>query len=270
MSAFWEHLPYLAIFFWLLAAGLGFPVPEDLLLLTGGYLCYEGHARLSLMMIVGFVGVLAGDCFLYTMGHIWGVRIVEHRIVRRMITRKRLLLAEQLFHQHGIKILFFGRFLPGLRPVIYATAGVLRVPPLTFAVVNGLAASISVPIFVLLGNYFGHNIEQIERDVRTATHLILFTVLVIILIIFMISIYRRQRRMLAEVEDLGPPSLTAVIEEKPRDPSPPPSSPETASNHGEANGDEASSEPDPDGSEETSPSGDEPDRLHHPESITRR
>jgi membrane protein DedA with SNARE-associated domain len=201
MSAFWENLPYLAILFWLIVASLGFPLPEDILLLTGGYLCYEGHARLGIMMIVGFVGVLAGDCILYGMGRLWGVHIVEHRFVRGMVSRKRLRLAEKLFAQHGVKILFFGRFLPGLRPVIFAAAGVLRVPPLTFATVNGLAACISVPLFILLGNYFGHNIEQIKRDVRTASHLILFTVLVIILIVFVITLYRRQRRLLASVEE---------------------------------------------------------------------
>ncbi len=200
MPEFWEHLPYLAILLWLIAAGFGFPIPEDALLLTGGYLCHRGLAQLPLMMIVGFAGVLVGDLALYAMGRRWGRQIVRHRIVRRMITPLRLRMAESLFRKHGVKILFFARFLPGLRAVIFATAGVLRVPISTFTVVNGLAACISVPIFVLLGHYFGHSIEQIKRDVRFAGHLVLFTVLMTSLIVLTLYLYRRQRVMIATAE----------------------------------------------------------------------
>ena len=38
------NLPYLGVVLVLLAGGFGMPIPEDLPLLAGGYLCGRGHA----------------------------------------------------------------------------------------------------------------------------------------------------------------------------------------------------------------------------------
>src|ERR1700682_2328937 len=52
---------YLVIFGVLVACGLGVPLPEDISLLTGGFLAYLEVANLFAMMAVGFVGILCGD-----------------------------------------------------------------------------------------------------------------------------------------------------------------------------------------------------------------
>ncbi len=199
MTGLLEHLPYLAILVWLLAASLGLPIPEDIPLLTGGYLCHLGYANIYLMILFGMWGVLVGDCLLFGMGRRWGHQIVEHRILRRMINPSRLVMAERLFAQHGIKTSFIGRFLPGLRPMIFAAAGVMKVRIRTFALVNGLAACLSVPALVLLGKYFGHNFDQIKTDVRIASHGVALGVLVMGLVGLAIYLHRRQKRMMASV-----------------------------------------------------------------------
>ena len=111
----WNNLPYICVLVVLLAASFGLPIPEDIPLLTGGWLCYRGHASLPIMIIVGMVGVLTGDFVLFSLGRRWGHHIVEHRFFRRVVNPSRLLLAETLFERHGIRIIFAGRFLPGVR-----------------------------------------------------------------------------------------------------------------------------------------------------------
>lgn len=194
----YEQWPYLGVLFVLLAASVGLPIPEDIPLLTGGYLCHIGKAHLPIMIAVGMTGVLSGDIFLFLMGRRFGHRIVEHRFVCRLVNAQRLLLAEELFAKHGVKILFIGRFLPGLRPMIFMAAGVLRVPVLTFIAVNGLAASISVPTLVVLGRVFGGSLEQIKSDVRTATHAVGVAVLIAAVVGGGIWLHRRQKRLMAE------------------------------------------------------------------------
>jgi len=192
-----EHWPYLGIFSILIAASLGLPIPEDIPLLTSGYLCHVGLAKLSVMLAVTFVGVLCGDFILFGLGRKLGHHVVEHHVIRRLVRPSRLLMAENLFKQHGVKIIFIGRFLPGLRPMIFMAAGVLKVPPLTFGAVNGLAACISVPILVVLGMVFGANIEQVKTDVRTTAHAVGLVALVAGLITTGIYLHRRQKRMMA-------------------------------------------------------------------------
>ena len=192
----YESWPYLCVIVVLIAASLGVPIPEDIPLLTGGYLCQIGLANLFVMMAVGMFGVLCGDFILYSLGRNWGHHIVEHRFVRRLIRPARLLMAERLFHQHGVKIIFTGRFLPGLRPMIFVAAGVLKVPAWKFASVNGFAACISVPIMILFGKFFGHNINQLKSDVQSVTNLVALGILIAGLIMIGIYLLRRQKRMM--------------------------------------------------------------------------
>lgn len=197
-----EHWPYLGVYFVLLATGFGLPIPEDVPLLTGGYLCHLGRAGIPWMILASMVGVLSGDTVLFLMGRRFGHHIVEHRFIRRLVKPGRLLMAEELFAGHGVKILFAGRFLPGLRPMIFMAAGILRVRFSTFILVNGFAASISVPTLVLLGKFFGSNLDAIKRDVRTASSIIAMTIAVVGLIALGIYLHRRQRRLM-EVARVG-------------------------------------------------------------------
>lgn len=191
------HWPYLGVLGVLIACGLGLPLPEDVPLLTGGFFCHLGLAGVPLMIPVAMVGVLGGDFLLFGIGRRFGHRVVEHRFIRRLVNPSRLLAAERLFARHGVRIIFAGRFLPGLRPMIFMASGVLKVPFWTFAGVNGLAACISVPVLVLLGTFFGHNLDQIRSEVRAVTHMIAGGILLVALVAAGIYVYRRQRRMMA-------------------------------------------------------------------------
>jgi membrane protein DedA with SNARE-associated domain len=192
----YEQWPYLGVLAVLIAASLGLPLPEDIPLLTGGYLCHKGQAALPAMIAVGLLGVLSGDIMLFNVGRRLGHRVVRHRFLRRLVNPRQLLMAEELFARHGVKIIFAGRFLPGLRPMIFMAAGVLRVRPAVFVLVNGTAACISVPSLVILGYVFGGSLDQIKRDVRLASHAIGIALIVVALVGAGIWLHRRQRKLM--------------------------------------------------------------------------
>ena len=207
------HWPYLSVFAVLLLCGLGLPLPEDIPLLFGGWVVFEGQARLFIMIAVGIGGVLAGDCILFSLGRRFGHQILLHRFLRRLVNLRRLQMAERLFQQHGVKIIFIGRFLPGLRAMLFMAAGVLRVRPLVFLAVNGTAACISVPLLVGLGYYFGHKREQLASNVRTAGHVIGLVVVVAITVAIGIHLHRRQKRLMASASgEEGEAKLPAVTD----------------------------------------------------------
>ncbi len=197
----YEHWPYLTVLCVLVAASLGVPIPEDIPLLTGGYMCHLGLARLPAMIAVGMVGVLSGDVILFSMGRRFGPQVVEHRFFRAVVSRRRLELAENLFSHHGVKIIFAARFLPGLRAAVFMAAGVLGVPFSRFILVNGLAACLSVPTLVVLGSFFGHNIDRLKQDVRTVTHFVSLALLVVGLIGLGVYFHRRQKAYMAEAAE---------------------------------------------------------------------
>ena len=66
---------YAVVFGILLLCGLGVPLPEDVSLILGGYLVFSGKARLLLMMITGFAGILMGDSIIFVAGRRIGSQI---------------------------------------------------------------------------------------------------------------------------------------------------------------------------------------------------
>ncbi len=151
---------YLAVFLALMICGLGLPLPEDVVLIAGGVISGLGFANVHIMFAVCMGGVLIGDCAIFLLGHHYGKRMMRWRLVARIFTPKRYAQVQEKFHRYGNHVLFFARFLPGLRVPIYITAGIShRVSTQRFLLLDTMAALISVPLWVYLG-FLGANNRQ--------------------------------------------------------------------------------------------------------------
>jgi LPXTG-motif cell wall-anchored protein len=146
---------YVAVFIALMICGAGLPLPEDITLVAGGVIAGLGYANVHVMFALAMFGVLLGDCAIFLLGHHYGARILKWRFVARVLTPSRYAKVQEKFDQYGNRMLFFARFLPGMRTTVYLTAGTThRVSFLRFLLIDTAAALISVPIWVYLG-YFG-------------------------------------------------------------------------------------------------------------------
>lgn len=146
---------YVAVFIALMICGAGLPLPEDITLVAGGVIAGLGYANVHTMVALAMFGVLLGDSAIFMLGHHYGARILQWRFVARVLTPARYAKVQEKFDQYGNRMLFFARFLPGMRTTVYLTAGTThRVSFLRFLLIDTLAALISVPFWVYLG-YFG-------------------------------------------------------------------------------------------------------------------
>lgn len=153
---------YSLVFIVLVVCGLGVPLPEDISLIFGGFLAYEGAVRLPWMMVVGFVGILVGDSLIYSAGRRMGNRAnVSKGFLSKVVTPEKRAKVAELFAVHGQKIVMIARFLPGVRAVTYFTAGSARMSYWRFILFDGLAALASAPLFVYLGYHFGGELEYL-------------------------------------------------------------------------------------------------------------
>ena len=66
----------------------------------------------------------------------------------------------------GDKVIFMARFMPGLRTPIFMTCGIYQVSFWKFLTLDGIAALISVPVWVYVGVIFGENLELLEQKIR--------------------------------------------------------------------------------------------------------
>ncbi len=195
--------------------GLGLPIPEDITLLTMGYLTYlplpdgspRPNASVPLASVMAFVACMAGDGIMFSIGRRYGLGIVSHRPFRWVLTPKRLEHARKVVQEHGPKMLFAARFMPGLRSVGFFTAGSLGIRYLTFLTFDGLAAALSVPAFIFAGWYWGADIDWAIAQVRRFEHgLLLLILLVIALVIAKAWWSRRREAAAAPTAKVAPPA----------------------------------------------------------------
>lgn len=188
-------MAYFTVFGVLLACGLGLPIPEDISLILGGYLAHTGAAKLSVMMVVGFMGIVIGDSTIFFLGRRLGakVRKNESGLLLRIISPQKRAHVARLFKIHGHKIVMVARFLPGVRTVTFFTAGSAGMSYFTFICWDGLAALASAPVFVYLGYYFGGDLERLLDNIQHGEATVISIVAVIVLSYIGFKVYRARR-----------------------------------------------------------------------------
>lgn len=181
------------VFVVLLLCGFGLPMPEDVILVTGGVLAWLASPLeevtvaammrdrgLLTMIAIGLGGILAGDSVIFYAGRRFGARVADFRPLRRIITPEKLELVERKIRHRGNVVVMFARFLPGLRAPTYFTVGHARMPYWKFALYDGVAALVSAPLWVCLGFWFGSDLQKAAHVAGRFGHYILLGVAVVL------------------------------------------------------------------------------------------
>lgn len=230
------------VFFALLAAGMGAPLPEELPIVTAGALV--GHAseepitladrpdilgvvavdlaapfpatlpwaalhdcvqpvpepkpnrlRWWIMLPLCIFGVVVSDGFLYGIGRLGGPRLLEHRLVKRLLKPEKRQKIEENFHKYGDWVLLFARLLPGIRSPIFITAGMMRLSLARFLLADGIYAIPGVNLLFWLAFWFGdqfrETVERAEKGVARLRPLIILLVIAVVAGLLLSNFLRR-------------------------------------------------------------------------------
>lgn len=172
--------PFILIFVILLLCGFGLPLPEDIVLFAAGMLSYYDDANIYIMLAVCFAGVIIGDTAVFTIGALYGRKLVKKPFIQRMLPPHRLQIVQKKLHEQGNKVIFAARFMPGLRTPIFFSAGSLHLPISTFLFYDGLAATVSVPVIVYSVFYFGEQVDHVVKVIKKVESGIVLTIVAVI------------------------------------------------------------------------------------------
>jgi membrane protein DedA with SNARE-associated domain len=204
------HFTYAAVLGLLVAGGLGVPIPEELVLLTTGYLARRGVLSYLPAVAVAWAGLVAGDYLLFRAGRRLGPAALQSRHVARVLTPARRTWIERHFARHALLTIVVARHASGLRLPVFALAGASGVRSATFLLADGLSALASVPLVVGAGWYFAGHLEALKRDLRWIETALGVAVVAFGLAWFLV-LRRRERRAAGGVRpparrgDAGPP-----------------------------------------------------------------
>lgn len=188
---FFSEYGYFAVFGVLILCGLGLPVPEDITLVSGGVISAlsNGDKNVHIMFLVGMLGVLIGDSFVFLLGKFQGEKLLKLKFVSKIFTEKRYNLVQEKFEKYGKWVVFMARFMPGLRMPIYFTAGLsAKVSFIRFFVTDFLASIISVPVWIYLGYYFANNFAKLMELVHNG-QIFFISIVGVILVFFLVKFF---------------------------------------------------------------------------------
>jgi len=171
------------VFFILLACSLGLPIPEDITIITSGILVSQKTTTFFRAFVVCMAGILIGDSIIYFAGRFWGQKLLRSKFFSKILSNNFIHIGEKAFRKFGNKIIFFARFLPGLRAPIYFLAGSMKTSYTFFICVDAVAALISVPVWIYVGNLFADNIDLLEKAIKK---LQLGTILIVLVLVILL------------------------------------------------------------------------------------
>ena len=188
---------YIVIFIGAALDNFGLPASGNVVLFAGGWFSNRGHAALPLVMLSGFAGALASDNAVYWIGRIGGrpliTRVLKMRFLHFLINEGTLEKVERYFEAHGGKMVFVGRFGPGLRSMTPLFAGVSRMKYYKFFPYNLSAAAVWAVAYTLVGYVFGVYWSELLSVAQSFGYGIVALVVLALSALLMRRLLRRRR-----------------------------------------------------------------------------
>ena len=198
--SFVEHFSYLGLFVLLILGTLGFPFPEDSILILNGFLVARYVVDPLVASFVVYAGLLMTDYSLFWVGRTYGRSVIEITRFRKIMTPERLSRLEVEFQRWGGFVVFFGRLLLGLRAQVFLAAGILRMSRIKFLIFDGLSASIMFVFWGAVGFYGDHGIQAVQTKIRRIEHVVII-ILVLLIVAAITYVYLKSKRK--EVLSIG-------------------------------------------------------------------
>lgn len=146
------------------------PFPSEVVVPPAAYKALEEESEMNIFLVVVFatVGAILGAILNYYLAMFLGrpiiYRFAESKLGRMcLLSKEKVIKAENYFDKHGKVATFIGRLVPGIRQLISIPAGLAKMKLLPFIGFTALGAGVWNIILAILG-YIGHgNKELIEK-----------------------------------------------------------------------------------------------------------
>jgi membrane protein DedA with SNARE-associated domain len=173
------HSPFLVfsmLFLIMYASSFGLPIPEEITLLTLGFLVWLGNnpdpvtgvvtpngINIHLAAWLAFIAVFSSDLIVYELGRKFGAKILTLPVLNKLAQPGMLEKVNQWMNRWGFWSAGVFRFTPGIRFPGHLSCGMLGVSRTKFVLVDGLAALVSVPTQVYLVGIYGKDIIDLIK-----------------------------------------------------------------------------------------------------------
>ncbi|MFZ3589571.1 DedA family protein [Bacillus sp. DJP31] len=185
---FVDQYGYFALFLILWIGFFGIPVPNEVIVMTSGFVTSKGLLATMPAFLVTYCGVVMSLTTLYVLGRFFFFPL-QKRFLHRPKYQQHILKASQLIEKYGPMALVAGYCLPGVRHFVPFMTGSTKMAYRTFAIYAYVTAAVWTSLFFFLGFTFGNQMDVILKNIYMAG---IPLVLVIVLILFVFN-WRRNK-----------------------------------------------------------------------------
>lgn len=182
-----KEAPHFWVFLILFLSGLGLPIPEEVTLIAAAWATVKDWAQVYPMFITAILAILCGDLATYTVGRVFGYRLVRLPYFRRILSERRLRKVDQFFEHYGEWTVFIARFFAGIRFACYFIAGITRLKIYIFILMDLLAALLSVGLTFWFIRRYGQEIEKAIGRIHRVHHLV---IIILVAAVILFAVYR--------------------------------------------------------------------------------
>jgi membrane protein DedA with SNARE-associated domain len=186
---------YIALFF-IMAIGLFFfPVPNEILLMSGGVLATTKILDPLPTFLVLYCSILLHGTLLYVIGSVV-FQSTNFEKGNQSIWYSRAVKGKELLDKYGLKAASFSYFFPFVRHAVPFSIGMSGITYRLFAMIGFSSAFLWLSLYFFIGYYYGNSIN----DWSTFVQQLIYTLMAILIIVFVFQMVKRrkqrQRRML--------------------------------------------------------------------------
>ena len=162
LTHFVEQYGYFAVALLVTIEGFGVPLPGETAVVVAAAFAARGSLNIFGVVISTTVGTILGGSGGYWIGRVGGRGLLDRYGHLLRMDAKRLARTEAYFDRHGVKTVFFARFVALLRIFGSLMAGVAHMPFATFTAVNAVGGLLWAATFSAVGYLFGRNLSKLD------------------------------------------------------------------------------------------------------------
>lgn len=170
---------YPALFFALWLGIVGMPIPDEIVVMTGGMVSSFDLLHPVPAFIVTYLGVISGLSLGYVLGRKVGSPILD-RLRRKKKVEKYIARSNQLLEKYGSYALVFSYFLPVVRHVVPYLVGIGNMPFRRYALFSYTTGLAWTLLLFMAGHYFGNNMDAIASSVTQYGWYVLIALLLLL------------------------------------------------------------------------------------------
>lgn len=171
---------YLGMYGMMIASAFGLPVPEEITLISVGFLAFMGSrpdlfpppfpnanvVNMHEAALLAFIAVVGSDTLIYWLGRKYGRKMLSYAWVQRMFPMSAQTRVEKWTGSYGPLAVFIFRFTPGVRFPGHLFCGMMKYDLWKFLLIDGIAALVSVPTQIYLLALYGDHILSVLKQFK--------------------------------------------------------------------------------------------------------